>query len=177
MSSNAFEAYYKVLTRLEGGYSNNKNDSGGETHYGLTRSFLNSVGFSGRPDRSQAKEIYHQYFWINARADEMSPLVACLYVDAYINHGQSRAAKILQHALGVAKDGIIGRLTLEATKNPANKIFLSRYRTERRRFYIALVKTRPKDKEFLLGWLNRIDILSDHVYEMGYLNTPKITKK
>lgn len=115
---------------VEGGYSNDPRDSGGETKYGIAdmadgrRDGMTDVDGDGRPDTrivnltlEQAKEIYiYQYV---RPFDDLPWPVSLVVADAAVQHGQLDAVKMLQRAINalagrqvVMVDGRIGPITL-----------------------------------------------------------------
>lgn len=166
-----FEAVYPKVLKLEGGLSMNPKDRGnwtggqvgrGEllgTKYGVSAFFLAENIPNLRPKdltQKQAIDIFHKWFWIKEKCEEMPNEIRAHYFDVAINSGGSRARKILQRAIGVDPDGIIGAKSM-AAMNRAN---LWNYHWERNAFYVKLVEIRPEDIEFLEGWLHRVHQMS-----------------
>ena len=86
--------------------------------------------------------------------------IAFAHFDACVNHGPKKAAQLLQKALSVEADGIIGRNTLQAlNEQMAKKDVLKAMVAQRRKFFEDIVKTKPAMERFKKGWLNRIEDL------------------
>jgi lysozyme family protein len=66
--------------------------------------------------------------------------------------GCGRAAKLLQEAVGVTADGIIGQGTLQAVQKANPRSLLENFAAEKTAFYKSL-STFPT---FGKGWLNRV---------------------
>ncbi len=116
---------------VEGGYSNNPADPGGETNYGVTVAVARSQGYGG-PMREMPKETAQQIYigsYVEGpgfhRVVAISPAVGEKLVDAGVNAGTGRSARWFQRALNqlsrggadfpeVAVDGQIGAQTLAA---------------------------------------------------------------
>jgi lysozyme family protein len=116
---------------VEGGYSNNPADPGGETNHGVTVQVARDAGYTG-PMRELPKEFAQQTYVRNYierpnfhRVIAMSPAVGEKLVDAGVNAGPGRSARWFQQALNhlsrggadypvVKADGVIGRQTLAA---------------------------------------------------------------
>ncbi len=116
---------------VEGGYSNNPADPGGETNHGVTVQVARDHGYTG-PMRELPKETAQQIYvgsYVDGpgfhRVIAMSPAVGEKLVDAGVNAGTARSAGWFQHALNhlsrggadfplVATDGQIGAKTLAA---------------------------------------------------------------
>ena len=116
---------------VEGGYSNNPTDPGGETNHGVTAAVARSHGYDG-PMRELPKETAQQIYigsYVEGpgfhRVVAISPAVGEKLVDAGVNAGTGRSARWFQQALNhlsrggadfplVAVDGQIGAQTLAA---------------------------------------------------------------
>lgn len=110
------EAFHKLLGH-EGGYSNNPNDSGGETMWGVTQNVARANGYLGSMKDlpvEVAKQIYKQKYWDAVKAQELPQKLRYGVFDAAVNSGTTQAVKWLQQALGVLPDGAVGTATLAA---------------------------------------------------------------
>jgi lysozyme family protein len=147
-----FENAVAMVLKLEGGYSNDPHDAGGETNWGITKREATDYGYSGSMRElplQLAKAIYLKDYWQQCRCDELTPPLDILVFDCAVNQGPGMAIKLLQRSLGVPDDGIIGPLTLQASKRAdASKSYL----TERAIRYM----TTPGFDRYGKGWLNRI---------------------
>jgi lysozyme family protein len=102
-----------LLLDLEGGYVNDPNDPGGATNFGISQRSYPSVQIANITPEDAAK-IYFTDYWLAGNCDAI-PFPLCAYhFDACVNQGLSEASKILQQTVGVAQDGVIGPLTLQA---------------------------------------------------------------
>lgn len=108
------EAIERVLP-MEGGYSNDPNDPGGETNFGISKRSYPFVDIAGLT-RDGAKAIYRTDFWENIHADELYDGVAYQSLDFAVNSGVGTAIRYLQRVLGVADDGHWGPVTAAAAK-------------------------------------------------------------
>jgi lysozyme family protein len=75
----------------------------------------------------------------------------CVF-DCAVNSGVKRASKLLQRAIGVDDDGVIGRNTLAALENLAAEDVIDRFCAERLSFLEAL----PTFATFGKGWSRRV---------------------
>jgi len=168
------------IIRVEGGYVNDPNDSGGETKYGVTVAVARAFGYDGPMrdlPRETAFDIYAAKYWDAVRGDDLlllSPVIATEVVDTGVNVGTKRAAEFLQRALNVMNvrqelypdlqvDGAIGEKTIQALhayliKRDENTL-LKALNCLQGAAYIELAERREKDERFVYGWLrNRVEI-------------------
>ena len=119
-----FSRALEVVLKLEGGYSDDPRDSGGKTQYGITEKVARSFGYSGdmrELTKQTAAEIYKQGYWLNCKCGEL-PYPLSLYVfDCAVNQGSDAAKKLLQAALNVKQDGLIGSVTLAAARKSGSE--------------------------------------------------------
>ena len=139
----------------EGGYANDPRDTGGETNWGITKRTARENGYLGdmrQMKRVQAFEIYKQAFWQRYQCEHFPSALAFQFFDACVNHGAGNAARMLQRAVGVLDDGVIGKLTLQAVENQSLNDTLMRLVAERLKFYTRLSNFNAFGK----GWINRM---------------------
>lgn len=139
----------------EGGYGYHPADPGGATNYGITEKTARRHGYMGDMrdlPREKAIQMYKDDYWLPTKCDQMPQAVAFQYFDACVNHGPGRAAKMLQKALGLPEDGIVGPKTLNAANNCHEGQFIAQFNSIRIRFYTGL-NTFPS---FGKGWMNRV---------------------
>ena len=150
-----FQQIFDRLIGHEGGYVNDLQDPGGETNWGVTKRTAQANGYTGNMKtmtRQQAYEIYRRAFWVRYNCEQMPDAVAYQFFDAAVNHGFGNASRMLQRAVGVLDDGIIGKYSLEAiNRNPISDTLMV-LNGERLNFY-----TRLKNFDrFGKGWVNRV---------------------
>lgn len=153
--SEKFKQFMNRVLSHEGGYSNHPADKGGETNWGITHRTARANGYHGSMrdmTRDQAIAIYHSAFWLRYRCEEMPDALAFQFFDACINHGFGNAARILQRALGVADDGIIGNITMSSIHNQSESEILLKFNAKRLQFYTQLSTFGTFGK----GWVRRI---------------------
>ena len=145
----SFQQIFDRLIGHEGGYVNDSRDPGGETNWGVTKRTAQDMKTM---TRQQAYEIYHRAFWVRYQCDQMPPAIAYQFFDAAVNHGFGNASRMLQRAVGVLDDGIIGKYSLEAiNRNPISDTLMV-LNGERLNFYTRLEKFDRYGK----GWVNRV---------------------
>lgn len=170
--SSKFENSFKVLMNHEGGYSNYKEDHGGETKYGITQSELTRVFKKlSLPDNvkdlseEDAKKYYKSEWWDKFNYEKIdSEYIAIKTLDMAVNMGAHQAHEILQIAINhcghkIPVDGVIGGKTLGSInliiKNNKGGDLKEEIIEEQSNFYLNLVKHKPQLKKFTKGWLKR----------------------
>lgn len=157
-----------ILLR-EGGFVNRSEDRGGPTNHGITIDALRE--YRGTPvtladvqalTESEARDIYRESYvapfnWV------LPPDLRGMVVDAAVNHGPQLAAKLLQRAVKVDDDGIIGDQTRTALYSMTWQEAYRRVGTQRLRLYGRIVNNDTSQAVFISGWINRIADLLDEV--------------
>ena len=146
-----------LVLKSEGGNDDDPADHGGRTSRGIIqREYDAWRRGKGLPTRDvwtatddEISTIYHDEYWA-PYCDDFPVGLDYLYFDMAVNAGPSRAAKLLQQALGVAVDGRIGPITREAVRNADPEELITKFSEAKRAFYVGLHQ--PK---FTKGWLNR----------------------
>lgn len=147
----------------EGGYSDNPNDAGGPTNYGITQATAEAYGYTGDMadlDLGTAQAIYQSEYWDTwslGSIPAQGPATAIF--DLHVNMGGG-AAKVVQAALAATgwtgtQDGAWGPQTLAgviAAPPAALLVALSAAAANR---YQSIAASNPADQTFLSGWLNR----------------------
>jgi lysozyme family protein len=110
-----FEEAVNSILEYEGGYINDPNDPGGETKYGISKRAYPSLNIAALKVE-EAKGIYKRDYWDKCRCDELPDGVNFAVFDCAVNQGVKTAILLLQEALKVTADGIIGPATLNAVK-------------------------------------------------------------
>lgn len=152
MTERVWKKAFQTLLESEGGYVNDKRDSGGETKYGISKRAYPDVDIEALT-LWQAEEIYHKDYWLRCKCDLLPDYLSIAVFDYAVNSGVSKAAKSLQKVLGVTADGKIGNQTIGAANTqPPHKV-LDAYLEERLNFMMSLKGW----KYYGNGWGKRID--------------------
>lgn len=151
----SFDQIFERCMGHEGGYVNHPSDPGGETIWGITVATARANGYTGPMrlmKREQAKEIYRKAYWERAKCAQYHSAIGFQMFDAAVNHGIGNAIRFLQRAVGVADDGAIGKITLDAINEKSIDDVLVMFNAERLEFY-AKLQTFPN---FGRGWTRRV---------------------
>lgn len=139
----------KFVLAREGGYVNRKTDRGGPTNKGVTQTTYNSYRRSKDLPTKDVKEIsqqevediYYNNYYKASGADKIeNPRLALYVFDTAILHGVYGAKQILKKSGGD----------------------LDKFEQLRREHYYREVEKEPSQREYLRGWLNRVDNLKDY---------------
>ncbi len=174
-----FEQAVQFVLRNEGGLSENVNDAGGITNFGISLRFLREVpgdrlrryGIFEPIDEhtiknltlDQAKLIYRGEFWDGNNFDQIFSQVLCNYIfDCAVAHGISPAVKIVQRAMWatafernfINDDGMMGSNTIGYINSFGDELLLALVAI-RSEIYRTLTIVNAKNLANLDGWLNR----------------------
>ena len=155
------------ILRWEGGYINDQADLGKQTNKGVTLSTYRYVFGKNKTVRDlkkitdeQWEFIFKKYYWDKWKADNIKDQnVANILVDWLWCSG-SYGIKIPQRVLGVSADGIVGSKTIAAINARDGRELFDTIKQERKDFIDRICQTRPQNRKFKNGWLNRINSLA-----------------
>lgn len=153
MESDWNEAINFVIEQ-EGEYTLDPNDPGGETKYGISKKSYPSLDIKNL-SRADAVEIYKRDFWNPCRCDDLARPWALLVFDSAVNQGPRVATRIMQIALGVTVDGIIGPKTIAATHSASPRTVRLAL-AERLAAYARLMAEKPNLLVFARNWSFRV---------------------
>lgn len=158
MQSSYDRALAEVLEQ-EGGYTNDPQDPGGPTNWGITiwdarmywKHDATAADIRAMP-LSVAKQIYKSKYWDALSGDELPAGVDLVVFDYGVNSGIHRSAMVLQRLVGTVDDGKIGPLTLAATAKQ-DPVELINKICDERLAYLQRLSTWP---HFGRGWSRRV---------------------
>jgi lysozyme family protein len=120
-----FVRAFAIVVGVEAGLSTDPNDPGNwtggavnsgvlkGTKYGISAAQYPNVDIANlTPDQAQA--IYQSDYWNAVQGDGLPWPLSLLVFDCAVNQGQGVARTLMQTALGVVADGVIGPKTLAA---------------------------------------------------------------
>lgn len=171
------KAIIDEIIRVEGGYSNNKDDRGGETMYGITVAVARANGYAGpmkNMPRSVAERVYRQRYVETPRFDqvlERTEKVGVELIDTGVNMGPARAAEFLQRWLNgfnllgsgyqdLFVDGRLGPLTFDALDRflarrgaEGEGVLLTALNCTQGSRYLGITEGNKSQRTFLYGWM------------------------
>lgn len=125
---NDFDKALKFVLKWEGGYSNDPNDPGGETKFGISKRSYPELDIS-KLTLEQAKEIYYQNYWLKSGCNELPFPFNIVVFDTAVNMGRRRAMEFL-NAYNDWRDYLLKRI-----------VFYSKCKNA---------------KIYIRGWVNRV---------------------
>ena len=166
-----FEKFLDYIFEVEGGYTDDKNDRGGATNFGITEEEAREFGYAGdvrNLTKDFAKNIYLKKYYLGNKLDKViNNKVALSIFDWAVNSGRRgiKKAQIVANKFGanLIIDGIIGNKTLEAINSINPEVFLKEYHEMQRAFYKNLAAKDSTQEDFLKGWLNRVEIKEEYI--------------
>ncbi|MDR1165759.1 MAG: hypothetical protein LBO66_07785 [Deltaproteobacteria bacterium] len=175
------DIFAKVLPytlKFEGGYVFDPDDAGGETFRGVSR--VNNPRWEGWALIDAAKTVvgkkavsinrhfatdpvigdmvtkfYFKEHWTPMGWPGITPRVHAKLFDTGVHIGVTGAKKLLQRAIGVMADGIIGPKTIAAAQAMGEPTLLEALSKWQMAYYKDLMARKPAYKKYKDGWLAR----------------------
>jgi lysozyme family protein len=146
-----FDQAVEYILKHEGGYVNSPMDPGGKTKFGISqRTYPNLDIFN--LTKEDAIEIYKKDFWDKMQLDLFPPSMRLIVFDCAVNQGPGAAVGLLQAALGVKVDGLLGPDTFKKMNEANSDKLVNAYARFRLNRYIE----NPKFQHFGEGWIRRL---------------------
>ena len=155
-----FRDCLELVLKHEGGFVDHKLDPGGMTNLGVTKKVWEE--WVGHPvTEKDMRELtpaivapmYEMRYWRTSYCEKLPRGLDLLVFSMAVNAGAGRSVKLLQDAIGVVMDGVIGPITM-ARINEANVETLIDKFSEIRTDYYKGLKLFPV---FGRGWLARTE--------------------
>jgi len=154
MSRAEFDRAFDIVLGIEQGYSDDPDDPGGKTKWGVTEAVARAHGYTGDMKdypKEDALKVAHESYWKVCRCHEIHWPINLYLFDMAYNSGPVPAIKTLQRTLRVSDDGIMGPQTMSAIHDmprEQEELFLA----DRAMFYTILSGFR----KFGRGWFRRL---------------------
>jgi lysozyme family protein len=129
---NDFRKALQFALKWEGGYSNDPDDPGKETKWGISKKAHPDLDIANLSPVTAAK-IYEKEYWEAAGCDLMPYPLNIVVFDTAVNCGVSRAIQWAKVARSVED-----------------------YFKLRREYYIGIINKNPRLSKYLRGWWNRM---------------------
>jgi lysozyme family protein len=163
---NNFEQALASVLKSEAGFQSDPHDDGnklpdgraGCTNLGVTQAAWET--YVGHPvtwndmkalTSEKIAPFYKRKYWDVVHGDELPTGVDYMAFDLAVNTGPGRAVKLLQEAIGVTPDGVLGPLSLLAIHNIPAKQMIERFTDTKEKYYKSL-----NNPTYEHGWLNRV---------------------
>lgn len=158
----AFDKAFEKTLKYEGCLSNDVNDRGGLTKYGICQASYPKLDIRNLTIED-AKKIYKRDYWDAVECDSIKDESVAMHVfDIAVNCGTGGAGTIVQKAINritgkttLKVDGEIGNATISVLNTLAANVLnkeIARYRARR---YAIICEKNKTQTCFLEGWLER----------------------
>lgn len=150
-----FDKAIGITLGHEGVFSDDPLDPGKATKYGISQKAYPNEYIEGLTiDR--AKFLYKRDYWDKIKGDDIiDQKVAELLFDSSVNVGIKQAVLLAQRVANVEDDGIIGKNTIAALNALNAPDFMNAFAVRKIAYYVDIVKRKPSQKIYLLGWIDR----------------------
>jgi lysozyme family protein len=166
-----------LIVNREHGYTDDPQDKGGKTRWGVTEVEARRTGYAGDMKDfplSAAREIYRREYWVKPNLYILSvhfPLLAEKLFDIAVNCGVNIAGMFLQRCLNALNDqgkdypdlqvdGVIGISTIKALDSylakrggtGGRRTLLFMVAAQQSCHYVNIASTTPSNEKFEYGW-------------------------
>ena len=150
------------------GYANDPADLGGPTMCGVTLAtyteYCRKKGYP-RPTTVRLKAISYTdwlailktMFWDRWQADRINNASIALMLVDFVWGSGKYGITVPQKVLGVTADGVVGPKTLAAISSRDPKQLFDELKAARKAYFERICNSRPANRKFLKGWLNRLN--------------------
>ena len=145
-----FPECLKIILAEEGGLSNHRQDPGGLTKFGISQRAYPHLDIANLTIE-QASAIYQRDYWQPIRGDMLPAGLDLLMLDCAVNQGSATAILLLQTALGIKADGVIGPVTLTKASQAMPDLLIT-FAAERALRY----EFNRNEETFGRGWYRRL---------------------
>lgn len=149
-----FDECLSVILDLEKGPTNDPRDPGGLTKFGISQRNHPDVDIMNLT-KEKEEEIYRSEYWNPIHGDALPRGIDLLVFDAAVNQGVKAASLMLQLAVGVQGDGVIGSETLAAVNKYPREELAILFAARRAKRYAVNVNLRIYGN----GWYKRLFVV------------------
>lgn len=148
-----FLVFMSFILKWEGEeFEDDKDDAGGATKFGIDQRSHPKLDIKNLT-KADAIQIYWEEY-LSSKASQLSDPARWVFFDSVVNMGNEEAVIILQHCLGLEKDGIWGKNTQVEVEH-ADPTAISYKLIDRRNEVYHIIASHRNNQKFLAGWLNR----------------------
>lgn len=160
--SRAFDQAFAFVVEAEGGatITDDPQDPGGLTKWGVSQRSYPDLDIRSLT-REQAKDIYFRDYWQRCHCDRFQQQLALALFDSAVNQGPAKAIRLLQRALRVTDDGVVGDETVAAASRAYPAEALIEYLSHRATEYARL------NPRFHRGWFARLFRLQQAAWSLA----------
>ena len=142
--------------KLEGPPTDDTNDKGGPTAFGISKVNNPDAWKNGPPTEAKARAIYLSKYVNGPGFDKIKdPQLQKQLIDFGVQSGPAIAIQKLQFILGTEVDGILGPQTLAAIDRIHPEDVNNGLMVERIKMICRIVTNNPLQLKFLNGWIDR----------------------
>lgn len=166
-----------LIKEGNGIYTNDPKDSGGPTRWGMTEKVARAEGYKGdmrELPREFAFDVLLRKYWTKPgfyHLENLFPELSECCLDFGVVAGQANAGQFVQRMVNVLNrnerdykdlkvDGIVGKIThdsvnafLKKRGDEGRAVLLGGTVSLMSNYFITLAERRPKDEEYVYGWL------------------------
>ena len=165
--SQIFEQSFQELMLREGGYVLHEvpGDTGGLTYAGISKNNVPSwpgwdiIAKGGTPPTQLVRDFYWNAYWLPLCCEQLPPEIAYSIFSFAVNssapYTPKTAVRLVQLAVGVTPDGVMGPKTVAAITSLSPELFNLRFFLAKITRYAEIVNKNRTQGKFLLGWINR----------------------
>ncbi len=174
-----FNKAFNSVIAIEGGFSDDPTDRGGQTKFGITERVARANGYTGLMKNftiDNAKLIYKTQYWDTLSLDKIGALsseVAHEMFDTGVNMGINWAGRFLQRGLNalnrneqdwadLAVDGIVGPMTIAALRSlierrsvDGEKVLLRLMNAFQATRYVEIAENDKTQEKYTFGWVKQ----------------------
>ncbi len=174
----AFKSALAIVFAFEGGYSNDRHDSGGKTKFGIIEKEARQWGYNGDMrdlTREFASNIYYKKYWTAHRLNSIasfSPEIAMEVFEMGVNMGSPRGVKAFQRSLNILNrneklynnitvDGIMGLVSIKTfMKLPSADypVMIKLINCIQGEYYMKFIENNETQEAFARGWFKRVHL-------------------